>query len=80
MGCGLYPTTASLSQIGRGKLDIRVSGILARKRKLPLDEILAASGVIDFLAKVQIVMYLENTCGIDFAARGGDPERRGSMS
>ncbi|MGH8670614.1 MAG: phosphopantetheine-binding protein [Burkholderiales bacterium] len=41
---------------------------------------LAASGLIDSLAIVQIVVYLENTYGIDFAARGVDPERLASMA
>jgi acyl carrier protein len=41
---------------------------------------LVASGLIDSLAVVQIVLYLENTYGIDFAARGFDPDRLASMA
>ncbi|HMV19685.1 MAG: hypothetical protein JNK96_01960 [Betaproteobacteria bacterium] len=36
---------------------------------------LVASGLIDSLAIVQIVVYLETTYGIDFGAIGVDPER-----
>jgi len=41
---------------------------------------LVASGLIDSLAVVQIVLYLENSYGIDFAARGFDPDRLASMA
>lgn len=41
---------------------------------------LVASGLIDSLAVVQIVLYLENTYGIDFASRGFDPEQLASMA
>ncbi|HQR50026.1 MAG TPA: acyl carrier protein [Methylophilaceae bacterium] len=41
---------------------------------------LVATGLIDSLAVVQIVLYLENTYGIDFAARGFDPDRLASMA
>jgi acyl carrier protein len=41
---------------------------------------LVASGLIDSLAIVQIVVYLEDTYGIDFAARGFDPDRLASMA
>lgn len=41
---------------------------------------LVNSGLIDSLAMVQIVMYLEKTYDIDFASRGVDPERLGSMA
>ena len=44
------------------------------------DEGLVASGLIDSLALVQIVVYLEDTYGIDFAARGLDPDRLASMA
>lgn len=41
---------------------------------------LVTSGLIDSLAIVQIVMYLESTYGIDFAASGVDPERLASIA
>ncbi|OGV73236.1 MAG: hypothetical protein A3B82_05950 [Methylophilales bacterium RIFCSPHIGHO2_02_FULL_57_10] len=41
---------------------------------------LVASGLIDSLAIVQIVVYLENTYEIDFASRGFDPERLASIN
>jgi acyl carrier protein len=43
------------------------------------EESLVASGLIDSLALLQIVAYLEETYGIDFAARGVEPEELGSM-
>lgn len=45
-----------------------------------LDDSLVSSGLIDSLAIVQIVVYLEGKYGIDFAARGLDPARLESMS
>ena len=50
----------------------------------PLDgvaenEILVGSGLIDSLALLQIVVYLEETYGIDFAVRGVEPEELQSM-
>lgn len=45
-----------------------------------LNDSLFASGLIDSLAIVQIVVYLENTYGIDFAASGFDPERLATMA
>jgi acyl carrier protein len=47
---------------------------------IAVDESLVASGLIDSLAVVQIVVYLENTYGIDFSAHGFDPERLASMA
>ena len=41
---------------------------------------LVTSGLIDSLAIVQIVMYLESTYGIDFASTGVDPERLASIA
>jgi acyl carrier protein len=38
------------------------------------DDGLVASGIIDSLALLEIVTYLEETYGLDFAARGIDPE------
>ena len=43
------------------------------------DERLVASGLVDSLAIMQIVVYLEETYGIDFAASGFDPERLATM-
>lgn len=45
-----------------------------------VDESMVASGLIDSLAIVQIVLYLENTYGIDFSAYGFDPDRLASMA
>lgn len=47
---------------------------------LGMDDSLVASGLIDSLAMLQIVLYLESTYGIDFAGRGVDPERLSSMT
>lgn len=41
---------------------------------------LVTSGLIDSLALVQIVLYLEENYGIDFAARGFDPDRLASIA
>ncbi len=43
------------------------------------DESLVASGLIDSLALLQIVAYLEETYRIDFSARGVEPEELRSM-
>lgn len=43
------------------------------------EERLVRSGLIDSLAILQIVTYLETSYGIDFAARGVDPEQLGSI-
>lgn len=40
---------------------------------------LVASGLIDSLAILQIVTYLETTYGIDFSVRGVSPEELGSI-
>lgn len=40
---------------------------------------LVASGLIDSLAILHIVTYLETTYGIDFSVRGVDPEQLGSI-
>jgi len=40
---------------------------------------LVASGLIDSLAILQIVTYLETTYGIDFSLRGVAPEELGSI-
>jgi acyl carrier protein len=40
---------------------------------------LVASGLIDSLAILQIVSYLETTYSIDFSIRGVDPDQLGSI-
>ena len=55
-----------------------------QKPNRPVDSIglndgLVTSGLIDSLAVVQIVMYLEKSYGIDFTAGGVDPDRLASM-
>ena len=42
-------------------------------------EPMVASGLIDSLAILQIVSYLETTYGIDFSVRGVYPEELGSI-
>jgi acyl carrier protein len=44
-----------------------------------VDERLVASGLVDSLAIMQIVVYLEEQYGIDFAASGFDPDRLATM-
>ena len=44
-----------------------------------VDERLVASGLVDSLAIMQIVVYLEEEYGIDFAASGFDPDRLATM-
>jgi acyl carrier protein len=43
------------------------------------DDRLVRSGLIDSLAILQIVTFLEEKYGIDFAASGVDPEQLGSI-
>jgi acyl carrier protein len=55
-----------------------------QKAGLPVESLgehdrLVASGLIDSLALLQIVTYLEATHGIDFAVRGVDPDQLGSI-
>lgn len=45
-----------------------------------VDESLVATGLLDSLALVQIVVYLEDAYGIDFSARGFEPERLASLT
>lgn len=40
---------------------------------------LVPSGLIDSLAVLQIVTWLETTHGVDFSARGIDPEQLGTI-
>ncbi len=47
---------------------------------LALDDPLVGSGLVDSMAMMQIVVYLEERYGIDFAASGFDPERLASMA
>jgi acyl carrier protein len=56
-----------------------------QRPNLPLDRVgvnddLVQSGLIDSLAVVQIVAYLEETYNIDFSVRGFDPERLATMA
>ena len=44
-----------------------------------IDERLVASGLVDSLAIMQILVYLEEQYGIDFAANGFDPDRLATM-
>jgi acyl carrier protein len=44
------------------------------------DERLVASGLIDSLAVMQIVVYLEESHGIDFAEGGFDPDRLATLA
>ena len=44
-----------------------------------IDDPLVASGLVDSLAIMQIVVYLEEQYGIDFAANGFDPDRLATM-
>lgn len=46
---------------------------------IAIDEPLVASGLVDSLAIMQIVVYLEEQHQIDFAASGFDPERLATM-
>ena len=55
-----------------------------QKAGLPVESLaesdrLVASGLIDSLAILNIVVYLEGTYGIDFSVRGVDPEQLGSI-
>jgi acyl carrier protein len=43
------------------------------------EERLVGSGLIDSLAILQIVMWLESAHGLDFSARGVSPEELGSI-
>ncbi len=45
-----------------------------------VDEPLVASGLVDSLAIMQIVVYLEERYSIDFAAGGFDPDRLATMA
>ena len=45
-----------------------------------IDEPLVASGLVDSLAIMQIVVFLEERWGIDFADGGLDPDRLSSMA
>lgn len=45
-----------------------------------LDESLVTSGLIDSLAIIEIVMFLEKNYGIDFASTGLDPDRLATIN
>ena len=45
-----------------------------------LDESLVTSGLIDSLAIIEIVMFLEKNYDIDFAAGGFDPDRLATIA
>lgn len=51
-----------------------------RIENVGVDDSLFASGLVDSLAIIQIVLYLETTYGIDFGASGIDPERVSTMT
>ena len=44
------------------------------------DESLVTSGLIDSLAVIEIVSFLEKNYGIDFAAGGFDPDRLATLA
>jgi acyl carrier protein len=55
-----------------------------QKAGVPVDSLadgdgLIASGLIDSLAILEIVLYLEETYGMDFSVRGVDPDALGSI-
>jgi acyl carrier protein len=65
--------------------DLKVFLRSIQKPNLPIDRLrdddgLVASGLIDSLAMLQIVLYLESTYTIDFSVTGVDPERLRSMA
>jgi acyl carrier protein len=72
-----------------GSRDQQKSALLAflrtiQKAGVPVQSLnererLVASGLIDSLAILQIISYLETDYGIDFSARGIDPEQLGSI-
>lgn len=47
---------------------------------LGMNDSLVASGLIDSLATLGIVVYLETTYNINFASQGIDPERLASIA
>jgi acyl carrier protein len=69
----------------RRREDLKVFLRSIQKPNLPIDRLrdddgLVASGLIDSLAMLQIVLYLESTYKIDFSVTGVDPERLRSMA
>jgi len=73
--------SASREQHRQGLLQF-LRGI--QKAGMPVESLsdsdrLVASGLIDSLAILQIVAYLETTHGIDFSIRGVSPEELGSI-
>lgn len=70
----------------REEIKAGLLGFLATIQKAgrPIDSLgeqdpLVASGLIDSLAILQIVTYLETTYDIDFSIRGVDPEQLGTI-
>ena len=64
--------------------DLKVFLRTIQKPNKPVDSVgmeerLVASGLVDSLAIMQIVVYLEEQYGIDFSASGFDPDRLASM-
>ena len=64
--------------------DLKVFLRTIQKPNKPVDSVgmeerLVASGLVDSLAIMQIVVYLEEQHGIDFAAAGFDPDRLATM-
>lgn len=71
---------------GRAQRRAQLIGFLRQIQKagVPVESIgdeegLVASGLIDSLAIMEIVVYLEENYGIDFSSRGIDPEELGSI-
>ncbi len=71
---------------GRAQRREQLVGFLRQIQKagVPVESIgdeegLVASGLIDSLAIMEIVVYLEENYGIDFSSRGIDPEELGSI-
>jgi acyl carrier protein len=69
---------------GRHKDDLLRFLHSIQKAGRPIEELdecdqMVASGLIDSLAILQIVSYLESTHDIDFSLRGVDPEQLGSI-
>lgn len=71
-------------QRGQRKQDLLTFLHTIQKAGRPIEELderepMVASGLIDSLAILQIVSYLESTYDIDFSVRGVDPEQLGSI-
>lgn len=72
-----------------GTRDERKAGLMEflrgiQKAGMPVETLsetdrLVATGLIDSMAILQIVLYLEATYGLDFSSIGVDPEQLGSI-